>query len=447
MEELTLGPFYSLDRHANGDWDAHFLVPFGVAHAKGKERRYWLVPLASFEKRLIGDGENTNWSFLSLIGLIARGGDTRPTRVGWFPFFMRFDDFLVWDELTTVMFPLYARAKVKDRVANHVLWPIFSFINGPGDSGFRVWPLYGRSLKEGRYDRTFWLWPFFHVQENFLGGGGEEPERMFMFWPFFGRSRRGTFEANTVLWPFFGYSEDSRNGGMWALDAPWLFVRFQKGPGEFERKRVWPIFGWLKTPGFTSFTFLWPLGHVIEEDNDQFEKKSYWFFPIWQWEDRKDKKTGREDRWRKLWPVAQFESQGEAQRGSFPALDPFPPNQLYDRHYGWLTKLWEWENGFGGIRRERSWGGIYRRERTPAEDRRSISGLWSRRSIKTPEGGKVTETSLCFGLLRWQSSSDSGFGFLPPAFPGPGWPALEGVPEGARELQRPFDTVDELTEL
>lgn len=449
LEELTLGPLYSLDRERNGDWRARFLVPLGLAHAKGEERRYWLLPLASFEKRYTGEGEDTNWSFLSLVGLIGRGGDSRPSRFGWFPFFVRFDDFLIWDELTAFLFPLYVRSKVKERVSNHFLFPIFSVTHGPNDSGFRIWPLYGRATKEGRYDRRFLLWPFLHQQRNFLGGGGEEPETMFMFWPFYGNSQRGTFQATTVLWPLFGYSQDSRSD-FWAFDAFWIFVRLQRGPGELERTRFWPVYGFLSIPGLRYTTFLWPLGHYYVEDNDDFEKSTVWFFPLWQSQNQTDKDTGELYRWRKLWPLLQFEADGERQVGSFPAVDPFPPNQLFDRHYAWATKLWEWENGGGGTRRERSWGGLWRRERTPVEDRRSLAGLWSRRTVTLPDGRRTKETSLLFGLLRWRSDSEDGFGLMRPAFPGPGWPALEGVPERAPEppprpttLQAPAEPVEE----
>ncbi|MEX1023728.1 MAG: hypothetical protein WD226_01505 [Planctomycetota bacterium] len=447
VECLTVGPLYSLDREPDGDWTARYLVPFGLAHARGPERRFWLVPVASFEKRLIGQGDDTNWSFLSLVGLIGRGGDTRPTRFGWFPFFVRFDDFLVWDELTAVMFPLYVRSKIKERVSHHLVFPVFSISSGPGEQGFRIWPLYGRQAKEDRYDRTFLLWPLLHWQRNNLGGGGEAPQTLFMFWPFFGRTQQGTFEATTLLWPFFGWAKDPRSE-FWAFDAPWPFIRFQRGPEDLERSRVWPFWGYLCIPGLRYTTFLWPLGHYKVEDNVEFHKRTLQFLPFWQSFDRVEKETELEGRWRKLWPLFQFEAKGPWQRGAFPTLDPFPPNQLYDRHYGWLTKLWEWENGVAGTRRERTWGGLYRRERTPREDRRSVAGLWSRRSVRNLDGTKRRETSLLFGLIRWRSGdSDDRNGLLMSAFPGPGWPELVGVPATlappVSTLQAPVERVEE----
>ena len=81
----------------------------------------------------------------------------------------------------------------------------------------------------------------------------------------------------------------------------------------------------------------------------------------------------------------------------------------------------EWQTD-EDMRRERSWGGIWRRERDAAEERTSLSGLWARREYRADER-EVRETSLLFGLVRWRVTEGQGFDMLPLAFPGPGWPA------------------------
>ena len=68
---------------------------------------------------------------------------------------------------------------------------------------------------------------------------------------------------------------------------------------------------------------------------------------------------------------------------------------------------------------------LWRREKDRDEDRRSLSMVWARRDYSVA-GAPVRETSLLLGLVRWRSGPN-GFGFLQPAFPGPGWP-LERVP-------------------
>ena len=78
------------------------------------------------------------------------------------------------------------------------------------------------------------------------------------------------------------------------------------------------------------------------------------------------------------------------------------------------------------MKRERSWLGLWRREKDQDEDRRYLSGLWANREY-TWRGEKVSETSLLFGLIRYRRSKSAGFEMMAPGLPGPGWPR-ERVP-------------------
>ena len=270
------------------------------------------------------------------------------------------------------------------------------------------------------FERYFFLWPFFHYQRNYLGGGDEEPETVWWFWPLIGSKKRGTYSAWTWLWPFFGYSSDPRSD-FWALDFPWPLVRFQRGPGIKRRSRVWPFYGYFRAEGIEARSFLWPIIQIRHEDSDAARRDGFWVVPLWQSWNRTDKKTGETSAWRKLFPVFQYERRDNWKRASFPTLDPFWRNKLIDRFFSWIWKVFEWEEQ-GELRRERAWLGLYRRERGMGEDRRSLTGIWSRRAYQ--DGGKhVSETSLLFGLLRWRVTEGEGLDMLPVAFPGPGWPA------------------------
>ena len=85
------------------------------------------------------------------------------------------------------------------------------------------------------------------------------------------------------------------------------------------------------------------------------------------------------------------------------------------------------------MKRERSWLGIWRREKDADEDRKHLSFLWANR--KYSRGGKrVSETSWLFGLIRYRVSESEGFEFMPPGMPGPGWPR-ERVPNSIHPRQ------------
>jgi hypothetical protein len=425
LEDLTFGPIYSHSPTEEGHL-THFLVPLGYGSERGDEARATLYPIYIWGRTPEQDGSST-WQLASLPGVLIEGNERTGVQFGIFPLWGAFEDFVTFDQLVFVLWPIFVYAERNERVSYHFLWPFIGWTTGGGESSFRFFPFYSRTKYEGRFDRRFFLWPFFHYQRNHLGGGGEEPETVWMVWPLYGETERGTYKAWTWLWPFFGYSRDPRNG-YWALDLPWPLVRFERGP-EVHRSRVWPFFSYTLADGLETRAFLWPLIQFRHEHSRKMIRDSTWVIPLWQSLDRLDLETGEETTWRKLFPLFQHERRDEWRKGSFPTLDPFWRNQLIDRHYAWMWKLWEWETE-GRMRRDRSWLGLYKRERGLGEDRKSLAGLWSSRHYHV--GGRaVTETSLLFGLLRWRVTRDDGFDILRPAFPGPGWPMPGAVgPEG-----------------
>jgi hypothetical protein len=420
LEQRTLGPFYGFEPKASGDWRAHALVPLGYGSRRGEDASAYFFPLFIWNRAPEADGSRT-LQLAALPGLILQKNDRRGTQWGLFPFWGNFDDFVTFDRLQFVLFPLFAYSERDGRVSYNVLWPFFGWTRGGGEHSFRVFPLVSHAQWDGRYDRWFFLWPFFHYQRNDLGGGGEEPDTKWFIFPFVGKSTRGTFRAWTWMWPFFGVSWDSRSV-FWALDFPFPLVRLQRGPSETRRTRFLPFYSYLRTNGLESRWFPWPIVNVRHEDTSEMKRNGFFVIPFWQSWDRQDKASEERSSWRKVFPLFQRETRGDWVRASFPTLDPFQRNEIVDRFYSWIWKVFEWEQT-NQIRRERSWLGLWRREKTLREDRRSFAGLWSRRT-HAADGVEVGETSLLFGLLRWRVTEGQGFDMLPSAFPGPGWPAL-----------------------
>lgn len=428
FESATVGPLWSTDVEENGDWVSHFLVPLGRSSGHGESGMSVLFPVYYYRKLERADGSK-EWGLLALPGVLVRSNEVHGTEVGWFPFWGRFENFLTFDHLCFFLWPLYVHAERDERVSRNYLFPLVGWTRGGGETSHRLFPLYGRARREGRYDRTFVLWPFLQFQRNNLGGGDELPEHVWWIFPLAGRKTRGSWQATTLLWPFFGYASDPRSGFV-AFDAPWPFIRYQRGPDDIYHARVWPLWSHWRGDGIENWSWLWPIGHYREERFPTMERDSLFIVPFWQSWERRDLLSGRRDTWQKLFPLYQHEREGEGTRGSFPTLDPFWKNKLIDRHFSWMWKLWEWEQE-GPMRRERSFLGLWKRERDAGEDRKSITGLWSRRRYF--EGRtRIKETSLLFGLFRWRVTEGEGFDMLPPAFPGPGWPAERHLPDEGR---------------
>jgi hypothetical protein len=439
VEERTTGtplvssvrPFWSWRNLGGGDWHADVLAPFGIARRRDGEMLSYVIPLYIYRNGQKLDGtRETRWA--SLPGVMVRNNSERGLSMGWFPFLGKLETFLTYQNVVFVLWPLYVSADADGRHSTHFLWPILGWTTGGGETSFRFLPFWSHARREGRYDRHAVLWPFLQHQRNHLGGGGEEPETIWWFWPFYGRAERGTYRSHTVLWPFFGYASDPR-GDFTAIDAPWPLVRFQQG-GEntpvVKRRRIWPFFGYVEADKLRYWTYLWPFVHVREERYLDTSRDSTFVFPFWQTWDREELSTGRRSAWRKLWPLYQWERDGELVRGSFPSLDPFARNHLITYNYGWLWRVWSWEDE-GDVARRRAWLDLYRGEADAGEDRRSLAFLWARREYVDPDGAETAETSLLLGLLRWRRNERDGFAMLKPAFPGPGWPAERAAPPAA----------------
>jgi hypothetical protein len=421
FESLTFGPLVSIDSKPNGDWLIRYLVPLGYTSHRAEDGRTTslLIPVYLSLSGPKTDGSH-EWRMISLPGWMIKSNSVSGKQFGWFPFWGRFENLLTYDEIWFVLWPLFVRAERAGAVSYHVPFPLFGWRRGGGQTADHVLPLYTRSRRDGSYRRISVLWPLLHYQENFRGPG-QVPETAWAALPLYGYKSRGTYRAHTVLWPFFGASYDPRSS-FWAVDAPWPLVRLQRGPGIVRRTRFWPFYGYLRESGLESTSLLFPFVWIRHEDTPAMERDSFYVIPLWQSWARTDKETGQESTWHKLFPLFQHERQGSWRRGSFPTLDPFQRNEIIDRHYGWAWKLLEWESD-EEMRRERSWLGLWRREKDAGEDRRSLAGLWSSRHYR--EGGReVSETALFLGLLRWRVTAGGGFSMLSPAFPGPGWPAV-----------------------
>ncbi len=420
LQWLTVPILYGLDRERGGDWAAHVLFPLGYCRQRSEETLSYVLPLYLWSRK--PGAERPRTFFVALPGILAQNPGHGSTHLGWFPFYGTFEDFLIFDHARFVLWPLYVDNERSGATSRHVLWPFFGWTRGGAKSSWHVFPLVSHSRLEGRYDRWYALWPIFHWQRNRLGGGGEAPERVWWVWPLAGHKERGSYDAYTVLWPFLGYARDPRGDGFWALDFPWPLVRIQRGPGEAERTRFWPLYSRSSfvREGLETTTFLWPIVQLRHEESSLAERDAIYVVPFWQTWDRLDKLGHETSAYRKLWPLFSHEREGDWRQGALLELDFFWRNWRIPRFVTGFFHLYEWEED-EDYRRERSFLGLWRRERGRGEDRRSLAGLWASRSYRQDDR-PAREYSLLFGLLRWRVTEEHGFDMLRPAFPGPGWP-------------------------
>ena len=207
-------PILSNRTAANGDQRAWFIPPFGQIKKDASQQSEvsQFIPLVRYASQIEDDGFKT-WSLLVLPGVYLSSHEDGRVQRAFFPFGGVVEKFLSLDRGTFALFPLWLRTERDGRTTDHFLWPFFSISRGAGGTAWRVWPIAGNVSWDGRYDRWFFLGPFFHWQRTDLQFGDEQERSSWMFWPLGGQARREQASSTSVLWPLFGYEGESYSKG------------------------------------------------------------------------------------------------------------------------------------------------------------------------------------------------------------------------------------------
>lgn len=431
ISQWALRPLVAKHIRENGDTHTRFIVPLGkrTTKVKHEDELTQLLPLARYHRDIDDEGRLES-QFLMLPGILWHREPSGRVVRAFFPFGGVVENFLTYRKVVFALFPLYITTERGDRTSWHFPWPVLGYAKEDGvKPSWRIWPLFGLSRTK-HYDRRFLLWPIFQLHRDDLQQPPEQRFSKVMAFPLWGHARRGSFRSTSILWPFFGYAHNPETG-FWAFDGPWPLVRIRRGgrpadgdkgesEEEIERTRFWPFWSHYRDDGLNSTWVLWPFMNQRHETYDVGDRRSEFIVPFWQSWGRFDDNGVQTARWNKLWPLYQRYEKGDASRTALPALNPLWHTPVIDDHYAWIYELYTRE-AVGDLVRQRSWGGIWRRDVDSGEERKYLSGLWSQRKYKW-EGQTVRETSVLLGLVRWRTRPGTRFRFLPPAFPGPGWP-------------------------
>jgi hypothetical protein len=268
-----LGPILSFDKTPE-DGITAFRPLFHSAEDSKQTRNftYYLYPLASsektpdvsrvefleiFQKNTFRKAEPEEKEQNSMLFPLYISGDSKQygPYTSVFPIYGDIYERFWRDEYHYVLFPLYGRTVNKGTTNYNVLWPFFSITSGEKESGFRFWPIYGQSAKEGRYKNRFALWPIYSQEEKISESG--ELSKRFSLFPLYASFDSPSVTSRTWLWPFFGYSTDTAKGEeerdyLWPF---WLTVSGKKR----NVTRFLPFYADERTEDSTRNWYIWPI--------------------------------------------------------------------------------------------------------------------------------------------------------------------------------------------
>lgn len=407
--EFVLRPFGSFERieapaaaAATGDEVAErarvklFWPLIDVAWGEGNARA-WLLPVFYFRLKPRPEGHSDlDWFLLPFFG----GSDPEEGRYfAVFPLGGRLLGLVAKKEIHFALVPLYWRSWDGDYDSMHILFPIFNRVRGGGHRGWRVWPFYGAYAADRaatgapRYRRRFILWPFFIAGEENLDS--QRPTRNLLVFPFYGQSLNPHTETRVYLWPFFHSARDVESGHKlyFGYVLPYRFTG-----GQFD---LWPLFGWktraygdrlgdrdprgIAGPGgrfgldrdhaqgelpptgintrFRQFA-LFPIQRYDRDQGDTWDSTKLWVLPFfWHFHTLDKDSFEVADEW-KLWPLFRYRRVGEWSSFYFPSPLWFRQENLFERLYARLWRLflyqrspersgWEFLYGLLSYRHER----------------------------------------------------------------------------------------------
>lgn len=196
--------FIRLEEKGRSRVDRHVLYPL-FNHRKTPQGTRWdVLSLLSFDRFSPEEEEATSRFHLFPFIFFQSHPDPERNYFGIFPLAGETQNFFGYDRVRWFFFPFNVRLERKDVVTVGMPWPFIRFVKGDETSGFHLWPLYGREVREGQSTRQYFLWPLGYRVRSDLHK--EQPFEAHGFIPFYTASRSEDAVSRTFVWPFFGYT-------------------------------------------------------------------------------------------------------------------------------------------------------------------------------------------------------------------------------------------------
>ena len=360
-------PFYSsVSDPANERSRKDYLWPLGASRKIGNEEVSRFLLFFNYQH---GEKQPNRRYRFWLLPFYFEGRDLKGERYrAIFPLGGTIREFIGQDEISFVLFPLHARSRINDVETSDWLWPIVSHTKGEGTERHRVFPFYGRSIREGQYDKRFVLWPFWtDVRYEYEGASGNG----YLLFPFYGHMKLEDQESWWVLPPFFRYAKGERGS---RLLAPWPFVQWETGP--VEKFYLWPLWGHKKVFNHERWFLLWPI--IWNEHTQRGGERQDRFMVVPFYYSSKQGVSNEPPRERsvKLWPLFSYRRVEDQSRFKTLELWPIAENPQVERNWAPFWTIYSSSRSGGNSDRELLWGLHRDQRRGPAGRFWSFFPFW-----------------------------------------------------------------------
>lgn len=341
--EYTLRPLFYRSVDAEGNSETDVLYPlFGHKRDKDSSRFHFLhlIDYDFGEDDDFREDESGSRNRSYFFPFLFYGEEEQGRYMAFFPFGGTLYNWFGRDRITFALFPLYSRTERGTRRVDNVLWPFFARISGEDEAGYKFWPIYGQSSKEGVYRKKFFLWPIFFSESKKLDT--DNPEEVRAAWPFYVSRESPEKSFNAVLWPFF-YKLEDRVKGYEQWNTPWPLVRVTRGEN-YHGVKVLPFFADETMDAKRQRWYLWPIYKIEEMETELISRRRDRVLFFLYSDTRESKwETGDSMRRIHLWPLFGYQQKnGVSHFHLFSLIEPFfPGNESIERLWAPLWRVYQ----------------------------------------------------------------------------------------------------------
>jgi hypothetical protein len=190
--------------------------------------------------------------------LFYRASHTRGTWLSVLPFYANVENFLGYEHIRMIAFPLYLRLQSKLVERTWLPFPFVSWTGGTLGRGYRLWPFYGWE-QDGDLERfTYVLWPLY-ISHDLHFTRPEREQRRILF-PFYAGVDSATRRSRGYGTVFLTHTVDQQaHTETWGF--PWPFWVSQRNlrTGERTTLRFAPFYGYARFGDRRSRFWMWPV--------------------------------------------------------------------------------------------------------------------------------------------------------------------------------------------
>lgn len=394
--EFALRPLFYRAADRQGVSQIELLYPLAALKKSTDQTSFQLLQLLSFDSG--ATEQDVAREFMVFPLFFYRQSEKQDDYLALFPLGGKILGRFWRDEIRFTLFPLYAQTRKGTTTTTNLFWPFLSRMQGEGETGVALWPLFGHSQKTGVYRKRFYLWPLFFQQDLQLDT--ETPTQLRAVFPFYVSEDSRDISSRTLFWPFFSHHVN-RATGTEEWNFPMPLVRVTRGESR-HGNRFLPLFADESVGSNRKRWFFWPLYKIEETHTDILDRRRdrlFFFLYSNLSEQRKDEAEPYKRRIA-LWPLFSYQKvKTVSQFHLFSLMEPFfPENKALERNWSPLWRLYQrkWDEGGNSVSTF-LWN-LYWQEKRGDDLALELFPLFA----YTQETGKGSDLSFLKGFFRYR---------------------------------------------